>query len=133
LLLLSRQSLASLGRRSPGSLVDVRRFRPNLLVDLPEPQAAEVDGREGGEPEDGQEEFPELSWVGKRVQVGRAVLEVSEPCIRCVMISRPTADLPGDRAMQKVVVRQLRHTMGVYAKVVEPGRVGEGDAVRVLP
>jgi uncharacterized protein YcbX len=132
LLLLSRQSLRSLARRSPGSLVDLRRFRPNLLVDLPEPgDAAPTKGPAATDGEEGQE-FPELSWVGRRVQVGGAVIEVSEPCIRCVMISRPTADLPGDRDMQKVVVRQLRHTMGVYAKVVEPGRVEEGDTVGVL-
>ena len=113
---ISRQSLAGLARRSPGSAVDVRRFRPNLLVDLP----------------DGEGEFPEQAWVGRQVQVGDAVIAISEPCVRCVMISRPTDDLPGDRDMQKVVVRQLHHTMGVYANVVTPGQVREGDQVRLL-
>jgi uncharacterized protein YcbX len=113
---ISRQSLEGLARRSPGSQVDVRRFRPNLLVDVA-----------GGE-----DEFPEQAWVGRHVRVGEAVIAVSEPCVRCVMISRPTGDLPPDRDLQKVVVRQLQHTMGVYATIVTPGRVQEGDEVEVL-
>jgi uncharacterized protein YcbX len=113
---LTKQSLASLAGRSPGSAVDVRRFRPNLLVDVP----------------DADSEFPEQDWVGHQVRVGDAVLAVIEPCVRCVMISRPTDDLPADREMQKIVVRQLQHTMGVYANVVTPGRVREGDEVQVL-
>ena len=116
LLLLTRQSLDALARRSPGSAVDARRFRPNLVVDVPEDDA----------------EFPELAWVGRRLRTGGAELEVVEPCARCVMISRPTDDLPEDRDMQKVVVRQLDHNMGVYARVVEPGPVREGDAVELL-
>ena len=43
IMLVSTQTLTSLGRRSPGSKVDVRRFRPNLVVDAPS-----------------DEEFPEL-------------------------------------------------------------------------
>jgi uncharacterized protein YcbX len=116
LLLLTRQSLQGLARRAPGSTVDVRRFRPNLLIDAPDADA----------------EFPELAWVGRRLRAGGAELDVIEPCMRCVMISRPTDDLPGDRDMQKVVVRQLDHTMGVYARVVQPGHVNEGDPVDVL-
>jgi uncharacterized protein YcbX len=114
LLLVSRQSLAALARRSPGSAVDVRRFRPNLVVDLP-----------------GGDEFPEQELVGRQVQVGDAVVSVVTGCIRCVMISRPTAELPEDRGLQKVVVRQLHHTLGVYCRVARAGRVATGDTVRV--
>jgi uncharacterized protein YcbX len=47
----------------------------------------------------------ERSWVGRRLQVGEAELEV---------------------------VRTPKHCLGVYAEVRRPGRVAEGDAV-VLP
>ena len=116
LLVLTRQSLDALARRAPDSIVDVRRFRPNVLVDAP-----------------GPDEFPELGWVGRRLRIGSAVVEVAMTCPRCVMISRPTDDLPPAREMQKVVVRQLDHTMGVYANVVEHGEVAEGDDVELLP
>jgi uncharacterized protein YcbX len=47
----------------------------------------------------------ERSWVGRTVQVGEAVLDV---------------------------VRTPKHCLGVYAEVRRPGRVTEGDAVRLL-
>ena len=47
----------------------------------------------------------ERSWVGRRLQVGEAVLDV---------------------------VRTPKHCLGVYAEVRTPGRVAEGDAVRLL-
>ena len=47
-------------------------------------------------------EADERAWVGRRLQVGEAVLEV---------------------------VRTPRHCLGVYAEVRTPGRVAEGDAV----
>ena len=47
----------------------------------------------------------ERSWVGRRLQVGAAVLDV---------------------------VRTPKHCLGVYAEVREPGRVAEGDAVHLL-
>nr|MQA36455.1 sulfurase [Modestobacter roseus]MQA36457.1 sulfurase [Modestobacter roseus] len=47
----------------------------------------------------------ERSWVGRRVRVGEAVLDV---------------------------VRTPKHCLGVYAEVVTPGRVAAGDPVELL-
>ena len=47
----------------------------------------------------------ERSWVGRRLQVGEAVLDV---------------------------VRTPKHCLGVYAEVRRPGRVAEGDPVHLL-
>ena len=47
----------------------------------------------------------ERSWVGRRLQVGEVELDV---------------------------VRTPKHCLGVYAEVRRPGRVAEGDAVRLL-
>jgi hypothetical protein len=47
----------------------------------------------------------ERSWVGRRLQVGKAVLDI---------------------------VRTPKHCLGVYAEVREPGRVAEGDPVHLL-
>jgi uncharacterized protein YcbX len=96
--LLTRQSLAALARRSPGSAVDVRRSGPTSWSMRPGPTA---------------EEFPELAWVGRTVRIGDAEVQVIEPCARCVMISRATAELPEDRGHAEVVVRQLGHSVGV--------------------
>ena len=115
LLLLSRQSLASLAERAPDSKIDVRRFRPNFLLDLPDDAP-----------------FPELSLVGKKVQLGEAVVSVQVDCPRCVMVTHGFADLPKDPGIMRKLVQEAEGSLGVYATVETPGRVSTGDAVRVL-
>jgi uncharacterized protein YcbX len=116
LLLLSTSALRALAEALPDSVIDVRRFRPSLVVDT------------GDEPG-----HPEFGWVGRRLQVGSAELEVVTPCPRCVMVTREIdASVPADRAVLRHVVRDLDQNVGVYATVVTPGSVAVGDPVRLL-
>lgn len=115
LLLLTTASLDALGALTPSSAVDVRRFRPNLLV-------------ESGP---GQERFVEQDWLGKRVVIGDVELEVVAPCPRCVMVTRGFADLPQDPSVLRAIVREADQNLGVYANVVQPGRIAIGDGVEV--
>ncbi len=111
LLLVTRQSLATLG-------ADVRRFRPNLVIDAP----------------DATDRYPELAWAGRTLRVGDDVeLRVEMGCPRCVMVTLPFADLPQDRALLRRIVREAGQDLGVYASVVHPGTVRVGDAVSVGP
>ena len=110
LLLVTEESLSTLARVAPLSRVDVRRFRPNIVV------------RTGSD-----EPFPEQTWIRRRMDIGAAELEIVTPCPRCVMITRPFADLPEDRSLVKTVVREANHNVGVYARVARPGAVGAGD------
>ena len=113
--LLTRTTLRTLERLAPESSWDQRRFRANLLV--------ETDEREG---------YPELAWVGRRVRVGTAVIEVVMGCPRCVMVTLAENDLPQDHRIMRTLVRETQHTAGIYANVVEEGVVREGDAVELL-
>jgi uncharacterized protein YcbX len=114
LLVMTEESLASLERAAPSSRVDVRRFRPNVVVRA-----------DSGAP------YPEQDWIGRRLRMGDVELEVVTACPRCVMITRPFADLPEDRSLVKTVVREADHNVGVYARVVMQGRIACGDAVEV--
>lgn len=115
ILLLTDATLRRLQALAPGSRVDVRRFRPNLLVASPA----------------GAEGFLEQEWLGQRVAVGNAELEVVAPCPRCVMITHAFDDLPRDPGLMRTVVREAGQNAGVYARVVRPGSVRVGDELRV--
>ena len=108
------RSLETLASLAPGSEFDVRRFRPNLMV------AADPDV---------SGEFPEQAWLGRRLRVGEVELEVTTPCPRCVMVTRPFADLPQDRQALRTIVRHADQNVGVYANVVHPGTLEEATAV----
>lgn len=100
---------------------DVRRFRPNLVVD-----------HEGGR-------FAEDAWVGRRVRIGdTCVVSVVQPTVRCAMPLRAQPAMTGlpalerqprlYRAMEDLHEAHPNH-LGVYVDVVVPGRVVVGDPV----
>jgi uncharacterized protein YcbX len=106
---------ASLAAGSGGEPVDGRRPRANLVLDT---------GAVGGFVEDG--------WVGRRLRVGTAVLALSAPMPRCVMIGMAQEGLPDDRAVLRDVLRLHDGFLGLVADVVVPGSFEVGDEARLL-
>ncbi|MGW0660079.1 MOSC domain-containing protein [Streptodolium elevatio] len=115
---LTDRSLESLRKLSPGSDVDVRRFRPNVFISVPD----EIEG-----------DFPERAWTGRDLHIGTAVLRIEGECPRCVMISHPLpdAELAADRGLLRTVHAKAGHNVGMYASVVSPGVLGVDDTVEV--
>jgi uncharacterized protein YcbX len=109
---LTRTTLRTLARIAPDSVWDERRFRPNLMV-----EAEETEGH------------PEQAWIGRRLRVGAAAIEVVAGCPRCVMVTQPVEDVPQDTQVLRTLVRETKHTAGVYARVVEEGEVRVGDGI----
>jgi uncharacterized protein len=108
-------SLDHLARLQPGPRVDRRRFRPNLVVEVP-----------------GRDRFVEDGWVGRRLAVGPDLqLEVTERTERCVMVTMAQEDLADDPRVLRAVADHNDICLGVYAEVARPGRVAVGDEVRL--
>jgi uncharacterized protein YcbX len=112
--LVSTQTLATLQRRLPGSAVDVRRFRPNVLVDF-----------------GNDEPLPEHALSGRKLRLGSALLEVVAPMVRCGMVTQPQGPLPKDTQILRTLVREHKQQLGAALRVLEPGEVSEGDRVEV--
>jgi len=111
--LLTTASLATLAARTPAARFDVRRFRPNLLLET----AAGASG------------LVETEWCGKVLRVGGARIKIEMPCVRCVMTTLPQGDLPKDPSVLRTIVRDAAQNLGVYATVVAAGEVSRGDSV----
>jgi uncharacterized protein YcbX len=107
--LIARASVAAVAE-ARGVPVDVRRFRANVLLD-------------------GLGAFGEEAWIGRRLRLGTAVLEVSAPSPRCVMVNAETADLPAQPGNLAAIGRLHDGKLGVVATVIRPGRIREGDAL----
>jgi uncharacterized protein YcbX len=115
LLVMSTSALRSLQDALPDSAVDVRRFRPNIVIDT-----GDAPGH------------PEFEWVGRQLVIGDVVLDVLDACPRCVMVTREvTPDVPADRSVLRHIVRDLGQAVGVYAAVSTSGRIAVGDAVAI--
>ena len=111
--LITTATLDHLHALAPEGRFDVRRFRPNFLI----------------EPAEGAGGFVENGWIGRTIQVGDVLLDIERPCPRCVMTTLAQDDLPKDPAILRTVVRANGGNVGVYATVARTGRVRRGDAV----
>ena len=113
--LVTAASLAALGD-ALGEPVEVRRFRPNLVVDT------------GGAPG-----YEEDTWLGRRVAVGEVVLGIEAFMPRCVMVTMPQVGLAAEPRLLHTVTAANDGHLGVLAEVLVPGSVAVGDDVRLLP
>lgn len=99
-----------------GREVDVRRFRPNVVVELAD-----------GIP------FGEAAWRGRRLALGPVELEVVSPTERCAVTTFDPDTLERDTAVLSHLARRRDNFFGVYAHVVRPGWVRLGDPVTLDP
>lgn len=111
LLIMSTAAFADLAEILGPDAADIRRFRPSVVVDVP-----------------GAHGHPEFAWTSRRARLGEAEIEFLDPCPRCVMITHGIDDAaPGNRAVLRHVVRTLDQNLGIYARIVRPGRIAVGD------
>ncbi len=115
--LLTAKSLSTLQESAPDTVMDVRRFRPNILIDGVEGDTA----------------FPEAAWSGQRLAMGEAEVEIMSECPRCVMTTHGFKEIPKDPTVMRTLVRENGGNLGVYARPLKAGRIRVGDAVRLLP
>jgi uncharacterized protein YcbX len=114
--LLTTATLDRLRDLYPKGRFEVRRFRPNLVI----------------EPPGGTRGFVEGAWIGRIIRMGEDVrLQITKPCGRCVMTTLPQSDLPKDPGILRTAVQHNAGQVGVYAKVLEGGIVRRGDQVFV--
>ena len=111
LLVLTTASLRAGATRYPDGDWDVRRFRPNVLVD----------GAGEGWAED--------SWCGQAIGIGAVELLPQQPCIRCTMVTRAQSGLRRDLDIYRTLARDHDGTLGVWTAVRSAGVVTEGQEV----
>lgn len=117
--LLTDGSIARLGEQLGVEGMDPRRFR--MLIDLVGGAAHEED-----------------RWVGGRIALGEAILQISAPVPRCAI----TTQNPGTGERDLDTLRAIKDyrgqtndkdlLFGVWGEVERPGTIRLGDEVRVL-
>jgi uncharacterized protein YcbX len=111
LLMVTTASLRAGAALYPAGDWTVRRFRPNLLIDV------DADG------------WVEDSWCGHTVHVGSVAVVPRQPCVRCTMVTRPQPEIVRDLDIYKTIARHHGGTLGVWTEVRTSGSVRLGDVV----
>ena len=113
--IMSLQSLNTMNQLVGDSQFDVRRFRPNLLVDIPQ----------------SEDPFPEQAWLGATLSVGSAIMRIESTCPRCSMTTHAFDDLPRDTEIMRKLVNHSHGNLGIYASVQTPGQISLGDRITI--
>ncbi|HET8580605.1 MAG TPA: MOSC N-terminal beta barrel domain-containing protein [Nitrospiraceae bacterium] len=110
--LLTTATLDRLRELYPQGRFEVRRFRPNIVV----------------ETISGDNSFVENGWIGRTLDIGDEVrLNITGPCGRCVMTTLAQGELPKDSGILRTAVQHNMANVGVYAAVVRGGTIRRGD------
>jgi len=114
--ILTTSTINRLRELYPEGRFEVRRFRPNIVIDSGS----------------GEKDFIENLWVGKKLMIGEEILlRVTGPCTRCVMTTLPQGDLPKDLGILHTVAKYNQVHAGVYASVHRGGTIHRGDRVQL--
>jgi uncharacterized protein YcbX len=97
----------------PAGTWDVRRFRPNILIQL--------DG----------EGWLEDAWAERQLSIGSAQLIPRRRCIRCTMVNRAQPGLDRDVNIYKTLHRTHGGEAGMWTEVKQSGTLSEGDVVEI--
>jgi uncharacterized protein YcbX len=113
---LTTATLDRLRELYPQGRFEVRRFRPNVVVET-------APGGQG---------FVENAWIGHTLALGDEVrLSITGGCPRCVMTTLAQGDLPRDPGILRTAAQHNQVNVGVYASVLQGGQVRRGDSARL--
>jgi uncharacterized protein len=92
---------------------DVRRLRPNIIID-------------------GVEGLAERQWPGSELHIGDAILRLDSLRGRCHMTTIDPDTLEVEPAVLRDIVRRFGNKLALNAEVVRAGTIRLGDAVRLV-
>jgi len=108
-------TMSEIGRLA-GKTLDVRRFRPNVVVRLREPAP-----------------FGEDEWVGGVLSFGEGndapAVTATMRDLRCSMVNLDPGTAGSSPEMMKAVVQANENFAGVYATVIRIGRIAVGQSL----
>ncbi|MFI0452587.1 MOSC domain-containing protein [Actinomadura sp. 6N118] len=103
--LLTRSTLRKARQWHPEGAWEVRRFRPNIVLEAPD----DIEGH---------------------LDLGEAQIHITGACRRCVMVTQPQEGLPTDRAILRAITTQAAATLGVYATITRQGTISLGGKAK---
>jgi uncharacterized protein YcbX len=114
ILVITTASLRAAARHHPAGRWEVRRFRPNIVVEAP------------------GDDWLEDAWIGAEVSFGSQLrLTPDRRASRCTMVTRPQPGIERDVDIFRTLSATHGADFGVWATVSNPGRVQVGDLVSV--
>ncbi|MCY3572215.1 MAG: MOSC N-terminal beta barrel domain-containing protein [Chloroflexi bacterium] len=113
--IMTTSSLNTLAEAGGGEDVDVRRFRPNVLIDT-----GDTEG------------LLEVDWTGKKLRLGEVVIELQTTTVRCSVPAHAQRDFGSSRAVGRALIENTKQHLGSYCNVLQGGTVNVGADVELI-
>ena len=123
---LTTATLGQIDRRLSGSAPDALSEDRNQLAARFRPTVVLAAG--------GLDPDAELTWLGRRLQIGSAVVQINAPVPRCAVIDLDPQTGSRDRTVLQAAGARSGHepVVGVDATVVQPGVLTVGDSAELI-
>lgn len=113
--LVSRKTIASLGQLH-GSVLDIDRFRMNIVVDV-----------------ESEADTPEDEWLDHTIAFSSgSQVHFSHRAKRCAMITIDPETAQKDPTILRTVATKRNSCVGIYGNVVRVGKIRVGDQLRQI-
>lgn len=110
--LILSSELVKLQALLPEAEIDTRRFRANIILNVPDHMTSE-------------------DLLGSVLSIGDTRLKVTHKTERCVMVTTGQGDLPKEPKILKTISQSFDLNFGVYASVLRPGTIETRQAVGI--
>jgi len=100
--------------KATGTHLDQRRFRGKIWVD-------------------GYDAWEEFSWIGRRIRIGEAEFEITDPIERCMATTvNPDTGISDCATLATLQSNWGHKDFGVFGVVAKAGKITLGDTIEVL-
>lgn len=94
---------------------DVRRFRPNIVI----------------ETSDSDKGLVEQSWIGRRMRIAESRIDCTATAPRCGAVTRQQQDLGFDKSMLRTIISEAEQNLGIYGSISNQATLAVGDTVYI--
>lgn len=111
--IVTTSSIEFLKTLTPDADWDMRRFRPNIVI----------------EPVEGYSGLVEQAWVNQSISIGNASIECSSPAPRCGAVTRELQGIKADKSMLRTIIKHAEQNLGIYGDITGSNSLRVGDVV----
>ncbi len=94
---------------------DVRRFRPNIVIETANTDTGLV----------------EQGWIGKRMSIAESQIDCTAAAPRCGAVTRQQQDLGIDKSMLRTIISEANQNLGIYGSISNQATLAVGDTVYI--
>lgn len=111
--IITTSTMSHFKKNHPESDWDIRRFRPNIVIETAE----------------GISGLVEQAWLGKTLHIDNASIKCTDTAPRCGAVTRKQQTFGSDKSMLRTIVKEAEQNLGIYGDISTQALINVGTDV----